>query len=833
VARFRFAGTFARRRNGYLALTLLIALLGGLAMGSVAAARRTQSSFPQYLAYTNPSQLSGASAEFVPGVFNTGYSPSTISRIAHLRNVTGVSSVVGINTAPITPSGAIKNPEVALGITFIGTVVAPGHPITGVTLIEGRVPSATDVHSFVADQAAVDKLHLHIGQEVTFGVFTNHQTQLPGIGTTAVQPHGRVTAKLVGIFEQPQQLVEDDVDRSSGNVAFTPAFTHRYLKCCADFTETSVGVSGGPGAVAKVQGQILQIAPKGSPPFSLTSAVIAKAERAIKPESIAIGAFGGIVALAALLIAAQLIGRQLRLGASETATMRALGADPAMTAADGLLGILGAVVIGSILAALVAVALSPLSPLGPVRPVYPTPGVSFDWTVLVAGAVILALVLGGLSLALAGRYSPRRMAQRSEGAVATGSVLVSAVSAGLPPPALVGLRFAVEPGRGADPVPVRSVILGSVLALIVVTSTVIFGASLNSLVSQPRLYGWNWNYELASEYGSGNIPQAKATTLLRDDRDVAVWSDAYFDTPKIDGQEVPVIGEQPGAIVAPPNLAGQGLDGPRQIVLGATTLASLHKQIGDWVTLKSNCPPTPDRIGCGPERLRIVGTATMPTIGEGTSLHLEMGTGALVPSDAIPAIFRAGQGGPAGPDAIFVRLRAGVNPTAALGELRRIAGSLGNADNDGVLLNAVQRPAEIVNYRTLGATPAILGAALAAGTVVGLGLTLLASVRRRRRDLALLKMLGFTKGQLSAVVACQSSVTVVLGAVLGVPLGIVAGRYLWDLFANEIHAVPAPSVSAAAMALIAAAALILGNLVSLIPGRLAANTPVAASLQAD
>ena len=63
---------------------------------------------------------------------------------------------------------------------------------------------------------------------------------------------------------------------------------------------------------------------------------------------------------------------------------------------------------------------------------------------------------------------------------------------------------------------------------------------------------------------------------------------------------------------------------------------------------------------------------------------------------------------------------------------------------------SVQRPAEIVNYRSMGATPAILGAALAVGAISALVLTLTSSVRRRRRDLALLKALGFTRRQLAA-----------------------------------------------------------------------------------
>jgi ABC-type lipoprotein release transport system permease subunit len=76
-------------------------------------------------------------------------------------------------------------------------------------------------------------------------------------------------------------------------------------------------------------------------------------------------------------------------------------------------------------------------------------------------------------------------------------------------------------------------------------------------------------------------------------------------------------------------------------------------------------------------------------------------------------------------------------------------------------------------------------------------------------------------------------VTVTLGALVGVPLGIVSGRYLWDLFANEIHAVPVPTVSALAVVLITLGALVLGNLVALIPGRIAARTSIATLLRAD
>lgn len=145
----------------------------------------------------------------------------------------------------------------------------------------------------------------------------------------------------------------------------------------------------------------------------------------------------------------------------------------------------------------------------------------------------------------------------------------------------------------------------------------------------------------------------------------------------------------------------------------------------------------------------------------------------------------------------------------------------------------VQRPAEIVNYKTMGAMPAILAGGLAAGAVAAVGLTLTASVRRRRRDFALLKTLGFTRRQLGGAVAWQSSVIAVTGLVIGVPLGIAAGRWLWVAFARELSAVPDPAIPAGSIALAAVAALVLANLVAALPGRQAARTPAAEVLRTE
>jgi hypothetical protein len=271
----------------------------------------------------------------------------------------------------------------------------------------------------------------------------------------------------------------------------------------------------------------------------------------------------------------------------------------------------------------------------------------------------------------------------------------------------------------------------------------------------------------------------------------------------------------------------------------------LHKHVGDTVVLSYGAPQNAP-IYVPPTRLVIVGTATFPAIGYPSSVadHTSMGTGAMVSTRVEPAALRKAEtkSDPLlnGPTMVLVRLRPGVSVCrrasrhAACGERDQQGSGLrpGRGGNSIALLG-VQRPAEIVNYQSMGITPVILASGLALGAVMALGLTLAETVRRRRHDLALLKTLGFTRRQLSAVTAWQASVAAVVGVVVGIPIGIAVGRQLWTLFARDINAVPVPTVPVPSILLIGAGAIVLANIVAALPGRLAARTPTALALRAE
>ncbi len=521
--------------------------------------------------------------------------------------------------------------------------------------------------------------------------FTDAQVSRPDFaGYPKDKPHLIVPLKLVGIFEWSVQVVQDD-DAALGNqvAVITPALTKQLETCCAYYSYVSLHLDGGAVHVASVVSAVNKVIPDLGPAGgeSTNAPYVAKAERAIRPEAIALGVFGLIAALAALVICGQVVSRLVRRNAEEGAIVRALGAGPSMAMADGLVGVVGAILAGSLLAVAVAVALSPLAPIGPVRPVYPDMGIAFDWTVLGFGFLVFVVLLTATALLITYRVAPHRLA-RVVAVPHRDSAWKAAATAGLPPSAVLGIRSALGWRAGREGAPVRSALLGAVVAVTVIVTSVTFASSLNALVSQPSLYGWNWDYALLAGFsGAENLPAAQTTALLDHDPDVAHWAGVYFESINLDRQSVPVLAMSPRATVSPSMLSGHALTAASQVVLGPSTLASLHAHLGDTVVAETD--------GHKKVRLRIVGTATLPTIGGSGSPSLAMGTGAVVATSLFSATDLNQQGSQvAGPMAAFIALRPGVSRADALRSLDHITAVLNRpADPDGPVGGVVERVA--------------------------------------------------------------------------------------------------------------------------------------------
>jgi len=117
--------------------------------------------------------------------------------------------------------------------------------------------------------------------------------------------------------------------------------------------------------------------------------------------------------------------------------------------------------------------------------------------------------------------------------------------------------------------------------------------------------------------------------------------------------------------------------------------------------------------------------------------------------------------------------------------------------------------------------------------VATLAHALFSAARRRRRELAILKVLGFRRRQVSAAIAWQATVVAALAVVIGVPLGIALGRWGWQAFAQRLGVPDTPVTPLPAIVAVAALTVVVAFVTALIPARIAGRTRPAVALRAE
>ncbi len=226
------------------------------------------------------------------------------------------------------------------------------------------------------------------------------------------------------------------------------------------------------------------------------------------------------------------------------------------------------------------------------------------------------------------------------------------------------------------------------------------------------------------------------------------------------------------------------------------------------------------------DSLAVSGIATFPTIGRTKAERTSLGVGAIVVPERVPGRdldITGAQVDDLGPNVVFIRLIDGASIDAAATRLRaRLAPLAGFA---GVEIVGPQRPAEIVNARSIGGVPLVLGALLGVGAAVSLASAIAGSIRARRREFAVLKSLGFAARQLASTVSWHATTIAVLGLAVGVPLGIIGGRLAWALFAAKLDVISEPAVPLSQLALVAVVTVVVANLAAAVPARRARVDP--------
>jgi putative ABC transport system permease protein len=391
------------------------------------------------------------------------------------------------------------------------------------------------------------------------------------------------------------------------------------------------------------------------------------------------------------------------------------------------------------------------------------------------------------------------------------------------------VRMAFEPGHGSTAVPVRSALVGTTAAVAAVVAAMVFGSSFLGLVGTPHRYGQNWAQELDLQVGS--VPLTLGSGLLAGITGLTGYAGGNYGQVSVaapgsgSGAVVPAIGlDQVRGNGFLTLLAGRAPAGPGEIALGPRTLQALGLRIGQRVKVGANDGTSP---------MRVVGSAVFAAFSVGGGSATDLGTGAVVPASVLSQPNLPACGGSATCYNFFLlRYKPGTDLRVASARLKAAVTRAG-CPRGLCLVASDQRPSDIQDYTGVRDTPLVLGAVLTLLAVGTLAHVLLTGVRRRRRDLAVLRTLGLLRSQLLRVVSWQASALAAAALLVGVPLGLLAGRWAWQVFAASAGVGAGADVPVVLVLLAIPVTLILANLIAAGPGWAAARIRPALILRGE
>jgi ABC-type lipoprotein release transport system permease subunit len=782
-----------RRWKAWLSLAVVLAVLGGGILAAAAGSRRTHTAYPRFL------EAQRAFDQFIIDFsqFGPGGAAITREQLLSLPEVEEVHTVVFFENSEQLVSFVGSN-DPAFGVSFNIPKV-----------IEGRMPAPDSTDEVAVPIGLIEELGLHVGE--TIDVTFSEPSAPPDFEP---KPKPSIKLRITGSFALPGELPP------SGDIApfmrVSRGFYQRYAPEMFTTTFWYVRLHRADQLASFRAG--LDRFSGGKPVIGFTQQAVSKnVQRSFALQATALSLLALLLAVAGAAIFGQTLARQTALEGAEYPVLRSLGMTQTQLVVTGIARAAIVGIVGGIGSMLVAFLLSPLTPTGLARVAETSPGFAFDALVVGGGAAAVAgtvFLLGVLPAWLAARRASVGIDAAREEAP-KGSTLVRLVSRrfGRSPAAVTGVRFALEPGRGRTAVPVRSTILGAVLGLAALSMAFTFGGGLNNLLATPRLYGATWDAHVRAV--AEPDPEAMRDAMQKAAQDpaarrvtVGVSAIPFL----IDGVPADALSFPPDEpTFHPPLLAGRMPRADDELIVGTKTLRLTGKRVGDTVGVSA--------LGTDPVPFKIVGVGVIPATGHTGNI----GEGTFTTFGAIANLFNALV---EDLNEFMISFQPSADRRAAIDRIRETLG-------EAFEVEAARAPADIVNFgrnRNLPFVLAGLLALVAAGTIAHV---LVTGITRRRRDLAILKSVGFVRRQMRGAVAWQASVLAGLAVVVGIPLGVAAGRWLWTGYAESLGVIPVAVVAWLPVLLAAPIALALANLIAIWPARSAARTPAAEVLRAE
>ena len=777
-------------------MATLIALVGGLVLFAAAAGRRTASAFPSFV----------AAHGFDAAVYSNQPLPMLPKLFPAVVSSTELVFLQDTGQPVCACPHQINN-------SYFEVVIAGHNGPTPFKLLSGHLPDPSAPDQVLASFTLQKDDGVHLGSVIRVPFYaTSQASAYNNVSGPSPEPEGPTLAfHVVGL-----EASEGEFPAGSG-----PTYdlwgTQTLARSLVPRTPPSytyyVRLRRGAADINRFYQEAK--AAKSVPGYNGASsldAVAASIDVLVHPQAVGWWALAALAALVGLAVVGQALFRQSNVEREDFPTMAAIGADRRLLVSLGLTRALTVGLIGAAGAVALATALSGLAPLGEARTAEVSTGVHFDVLVLPLGALITALAVLALGVWPAVRASHNLWSGDLDSNARPSVTVARLAAAGAPPSAVIGVSHVLGSRSGGAPIPVRSAVLGTVLAVIALCGTAVFGASLSHLTATPRLYGDDFQLDFPINEGSRGWVPVLLKRLVQDKRVSAITEGIAGFVPIDNVPTGVIVGTAVRGQLLFSTVSGQLPTGAGQIDLGATIMRQIGAHVGSVIDF-------PGRSGAVP--MRVVGEVSLPVVA---AESISLGNGALLSA----AGFLAAQC-PRGPLHTYCLQKENEGLSTGGGALMVsvVPGPLGRQDVNRYLNNyqsiatPPSTPTSLVNFGEAVDFPLIFGTILAAFGAATLVHLLVVSVARRRREIGLLKVLGFVNSQVGSVVAWQATTLAGIGIIVGTPLGVVIGRVVWRAFANNLGAVPVSVVPVWFLVGLLASVVIVANLIAIGPALVA------------
>jgi hypothetical protein len=418
--------------------------------------------------------------------------------------------------------------------------------------------------------------------------------------------------------------------------------------------------------------------------------------------------------------------------------------------------------------------------------------------VLVAGLPVIAFAVMMFGIVPIATLRSRRM---SEQAFALSPRTVTS----LPPVGVAG--WAMTNSRRSGRLALVSAVGGVAFAIAAGVAAWSLVASYEALRADPARYGSTWDAQVGNVGDSSqqdetrerlsSIPGISAVGIrslagIGENPDFVIYAGESF------------LGDVSfGAITA-----GRAPVAADEIALGSTSMDEFDVAIGDPVTFSDPSDPS--------------ATFSFDVVGEvvvNMGLSARPGVGGLVTTEAVDLLSAETLS-----QNYAVWVDDEVDRDATLAALQRTFPT--------TYLEA-NTPSQVTNLGLISGQPALLALMIAVLAGAALVHALVTSVRGGRRQIGILKSIGFTNRQVIAAVAWHASLLSGAAVVVGVPLGVILGRSIWGAIVEDIGVASAPVLPVLAVLTTVAVVFVAANLAALGPGLAAARTRVATALRTE